>query len=487
MRKLHQLQFILFCLGFISTSVLSAGLQPASSVLTPRDVLPIKRPFDQLAFENYVATCKTELEFDSLPQFDCTDINFRPPTNEPNFENTNDFVAHRKVNDFVDSVFICRWVQEKLPSTNPAAEVDDIIAATGEMIVHNRANGNTCFFELKTANKTLIINGALASSVPMVATTNPPSPTDTNAFQFWNPPGETVKTACTVCHSAGPYIASPQIAEALAQYGLMNDGHDVQGERYKAVGSLAATFNNYIAKTLDPNLTQCSSACHVTAGKRTVFDSELFSARSITNAIIMPSLNHVIAEINARHEMPPNHPFSPYRWINRDTPADAGDYERLSAVETEYNQIYKTCKNPEYMQAHEVDNTLMMATNEFVDEIDTFNLHDGLVCLNADQADGRCTSYETRYRCNGKWTSWQSNEGVSGTGDNETRDRFKFPSWCKTPYAIQARYYTGDKAHVVNGPPDRLHQFNKNGLVCRNKDQPSGERCHDYTVRFICP
>jgi Mucin-2 protein WxxW repeating region len=485
MRKFSPFHVLVLATSCFSLS--SMAVTTFKSAISPGDLAPIKRPYDQVAFENYVATCKTELEFDTIPQFDCTDINFRPPTNEPNFEDTNDFVAHRKVNDFVDSVFICRWVQEKLAGTDPAAKVDDILAATGEMIVHNRSNGNTCFFQLKTVNKTLVVNGALASSAPRVATTNPPSPTDSNAFQFWDSPGETVKTACTVCHSAGAYIASPQIADALAQYGLMNDGHDTKGEKYKAVGSLGATFNNYIAKTLDPNLTNCSKACHVTAGNKTVFDSELFAGRSISNAIIMPSLNYVIDEIISTHEMPPNHPFSPYRWINRDTPADAGDYERLSAVATEYAEIYKTCKTPQYMQAHEVDNTLMMETDDFVDTIDTFNLHDGLICLNADQATGRCNSYETRYRCNGKWTTWQSHDSPGSTGDHEKRSSYSFPATCTAPYAIQARYYIGDKAHIVNGPPDRLYQFDKNALVCRNKDQPTGERCHDYTVRFICP
>jgi Mucin-2 protein WxxW repeating region len=482
MRKINLFYLILLACSCFSFNLMAATFK---SAISPGDVPPIKRPADLVAFENYVATCKTELEFETIPQFDCTDINFRPPTNEPNFENTNDFVAHRKVNDFVDSVFICRWVQEKLVGTDPAAKVDDILAATGEMIVHNRTNGNTCFFQLKTVNKTLVVNGALASSSPKVGTTNPPSPTDSNAFQFWDSPGETAKTACTICHSAGPYIASPQIVGALAHYGLMNDGHDVKGERYKAVGSLASAFNNQIAKTLDPNLTQCSKACHVTAGNRAVFDSDLASGRDITNAIIMPSLNFVIDEIKARNEMPPNAPFSDYRWINRDTPADAGDYERMSAVQTEYPQLY--CKNPQSLQAHEVDSTFMMETEDFVDVIDTFNLHDGLICLNADQASGRCNSYETRYRCNGKWTSWQSNESPSGTGDNENRSRYKFPASCTSPYAIQARYYIENTAHVVNGPPDRLYQFDKNALVCRNKDQPTGERCHDYTVRFICP
>jgi hypothetical protein len=484
MRLLKIILLSFTCLSLYSLTANAQTIFNPGAVSTSATTTIIEKK----SFENYVAACKTELGFDTIPQFECTDINFRPPTNEPDFENTNDFVAHRKVNDFVDAVFICRWVQEThRPSTSPFALVDDVIAATGEMIVHNRTNGNTCFFQLKTANKTLVINGAVASSAPRVATTNPPSPTDTNAFLSWDTPSETAKTACTVCHSAGAYIASPQIAEALAQYGLMNDAHDTKGERYKAVGSLGPLFNNYIAKTYDPALSQCSKACHVTAGNRTAFDSDLFSARSITNAIIMPSLNHVISEIIARHDMPPNHPFSPYRWVNRDTPADAGDYERLSAVETEYPEIYKGCTAPQYMQAHEVDNALLMKTDDFVDVIDTFNLHDGLICLNADQASGRCNSYETRYRCNGKWTSWQSNESPSGTGDNENRSRYTFPEACTAPYAIQARYYIGSKAYVVNGPPDRLYQFDQNGLVCRNKDQPSGERCHDYTVRFICP
>jgi Mucin-2 protein WxxW repeating region len=488
MRILIRLHLILLCLGFISTSALSAGLQSASSVLTPGDIPPIKVPADPVpSFTKYVNTCKSELEFDAIPQFPCIETLFRFTPGTGPFLNTRDFVAHRKINTFVDVVFACRWA-----NPNPNSNVN-VTAISGEMIVHNRANGKTCFFQLQNVG---------TKKDPKVDTTNPPSPSEPLAYLFWDKPEETAKTQCTGCHSAGPWIASSPIVEALATYGLINDGHDTFGDRYTAIGSIGPEFNRIAKLNRQPTnsgLNTCANKCHAVGGVTPVGTT---IGQSIipdinTGFIAIPSINIVINELlgisnpnnlSKLERMPPIDPHSHFRWINRDTPDNtaAGDYERLSAVQTEFSEIYETCKNPQYMQAHEVDNTLMMETDDFVDVIDTFNLHDGLICLNADQASGRCNSYETRYRCNGKWTSWQNNEGVSGTGDNETRARYKFPTSCTAPYAIQARYYIGNEAHVVNGPPDRLYQFDKNGLVCRNKDQPDG-KCHDYTVRFMCP
>jgi Mucin-2 protein WxxW repeating region len=484
MRILIRLQLILLCLGFISTSALAAGLQSASAVLTPSDIPPIKVPVDPVpSFTKYVNTCKSELEFDAIPQFSCVDIGFRgAPREGGKFSNSNDFVAHRKINHFVDAVFACRWVASN-PDIRPAI--------SGELIVHNRSSGKTCFFQLQNVGTT---------KNPAVDTTNPPSPTGPLAYLFWDKPEETVKTKCTGCHSAGPWIASAPIVAALASYGLINDGHDTFGTKYTAVGSIGPELNKIAQLNRQPSssaLNSCASQCHIVGG---VTPAGTNIGKSIVpdvnvGFIAIPSINIAIDELlgisnpnffKELERMPPTDPYSNFRWINRDTPADAGDYERLSAVETEYNEIYKTCKNPQYMQAHEVDNTLMMETDDFVDTIDTFNLHDGLICLNADQTTGRCNSYETRYRCNGKWTTWQSHDSPGSTGDHEKRSSYSFPATCTAPYAIQARYYIGDEAHIVNGSPDRLYQFDKNGLVCRNKDQPDG-KCHDYTVRFMCP
>lgn len=486
---------VVAALAFILIKIADAAtLTSAIGVITPGNTtLPeetIFTPKGSLA--KYVETCQTELGFDIIPQMDCRDINFRTPTNIPGFRASNDWVSHAQINSSVDVLFACRWVQNNSGESG---------TASGEMLIHNRHNGNTCFFKLKvkgtknpdtnTDTGFLIFpdfahGGTFFVQAP---TTNPPPPTAFNADQFWEKPEAIVndeREVCTRCHSAGPYIASPEIVGALAKYGLINDSHDVHGKMYKAVGSVfEKTFNSYIKLTMQnpkSSTALCANQCHLVGGNSTILDTSL-SPTDAANNIIMPSINRVIDDITLH--MPPSDPFSDYRWINRDIPADAGDYERMSDVKTEYPAFY--CANPKYMQAHEVDNTWIMETNAFVDVIDTFNLHDGLVCLNADQPNGKCNSYETRYRCNGKWTSWQSNESPSGTGDNENRSRYVFPSACTAPYAIQARYYIGNEAHVVTGPPDRLFQYDKNGLVCRNKDQPEGESCHNYTVRFICP
>jgi Mucin-2 protein WxxW repeating region len=496
-KKLFLVKLFMVCFCGLADIAFSANsLIPAKTALTPENLLPIKTPFvSTSSFAEYVKTCREELAFDFIPQMDCRDINFRPRTNESGFQRSNDWVSHLQVNANVDVLFACRWVEKNTGFSG---------TASGEMLIHNRANGNTCFFKLKvegvepeperdTSTGFLIFPKARNGSFHIQApTTNPASPTAFNAEQFWEAPETIVDNdsdVCTRCHSAGPYIASPEIVSALAQYGLINDGHDVHGRNYKAVGIIfEKKFNSYINQTIQTpssSTATCASLCHLVGGNSTKLNTTS-SPTDATRNIIMPSINRIIDDIVKGH-MPPNDPFSDYRWINRDTPADAGDYERLSAVKTEFNEIYESCKTPEYMQAHEVDNTLMMTTNDFVDVINTFNLHDGLICLNADQANGRCNSYETRYRCNGKWTSWQSHDSPGSTGDHEKRSSYSFPATCTAPYAIQARYYIGNEAHIVNGSPDRLYQFDKNGLVCRNKDQPSGESCHNYTVRFICP
>jgi hypothetical protein len=96
--------------------------------------------FAQTPLESYVARCKSQLGFETLPRFDCRGENFRPRTNQIHFRETNDWVNYRRVTDAVDAVFACRWVDLDEGKSR---------AASGEMIVHNRYTGDTCFFELR--------------------------------------------------------------------------------------------------------------------------------------------------------------------------------------------------------------------------------------------------------------------------------------------------------------------------------------------------
>ncbi|HEX2583909.1 MAG TPA: hypothetical protein VHL14_02165, partial [Steroidobacteraceae bacterium] len=136
------------------------------------------------------------------------------------------------------------------------------------------------------------------------------------------------------------------------------------------------------------------------------------------------------------------------------------------------------------LSAHVIDSDEIINTNDAPDILNRFNLQDGLVCLNKDQPGGLCQNYQTRYLCNGRWTAWQDNDDPSYSGDWEQRNGFK--NLCASPAGIQARYKTGSKWIIFNGPPDRLVEFDNKGLVCHNADQ-NNFQCSNYVVRFECP
>jgi len=426
-------------------------------------------------FSDYVQECKDGLGINSIPQFDCRDVNFRVPDGSSEFARSNDFVAHRSINDVVEAVFACRWVRSR---------TGDSHAASGEMLVHNRSNGKTCFFALDPINKTVVVDTVLASNEPVVGTTNPPSPTDSDASSFWASPTSVKFTGCTRCHSSGPYIASPQIVHALEKFGLINDGHDTWASNYKAVGTtFGQHFNDLITGTLQPGssaLTQCSSQCHVVGGNPSQIGDSSAGAQ-----IIIPSINLVIDDDLGGGHMPPNDPESDYRWINRDDPGYSGDHEDLAAIAREYPPF--ACSNPNYIEAHVVDSDEIITTN-LPDKFNRFNLQDGLVCLSSEQSGGhRCRDYQTRYMCNGRFTAFQNNDDPSGSGDWEPRNTFfsKYSGSCANPTWIQARFMDRGKWVYINGPADRLAEFDTGGLVCLNSQQDNG-KCSNYVVRFNC-
>jgi len=426
-------------------------------------------PANAETLKEYVSACKNQLGFDSIPKFSCKDIKFRSATNVPylglDFSQSDDFVAHRQINDSVDAVFACRWVAK-----NGAPDR----AVSGEMIIHNRHNGGTCFFELKDRNE--------VAAYPQ-KNINPVSPEASNASVDWSEPAQVV--TCTGCHTAGAYVASPEIVGALAKFGLINDGHDVWGGFYSAAGSSGSALAARLNTEIQQHVTQpvCASACHVMRGDPAI--DSVVGAGLVFGAVVMPSINHIITEVSDKNAMPPNGVYSDYRWVNRDDPRYSGDYERLSDVKNEYPPFY--CKTPSFMQARLIDDGTVYATNATNDVLNTFNVQEGLVCMNADQASGACNDYQTRYRCgDGSWGDWEQHDRPNASGDFERRSSYTSCGSKGEPTAIQAKYVSGGRMYVIDGPPDRLYQFDRYGLVCRNQDQPSGERCHNYAVRFIC-
>ena len=453
---------------------------------------PMTKSGSQIAFEDYVASCKAGAEIDAIPQLDCNDINFRNPNGNPDFSKSTDYVAHTKVTSVVDAVFACRWVHANEGMTIQGfINEGDIVAASGEMIVHNKVSGKTCFFKMRPANTTQPIDGATANQYERIATTKPSSPTDADGFKYWDTPDNVLAEACTQCHAAGPWIASPQIVGALARFGLINDGHDTLNQRYSAIGSNGSKLNQYAQDSVTVGATQfnnCSARCHVKAGAGLRSDDiNTTGSSTATGFIIIPSITRVINDVNMGGAMPPNSPHSDYRWVNMDTPGGAGgDWERLKDLNANRPQF--ACLNGvKEVQMQAVDSGRVISSADFPDVLRAFNLLDGLVCKNADQKDGHtCADYQTRYHCgSGAWTKWRNLSTPSSDGDDESRANF--PSMCSNPWEIKAQVVVNGKVKYFGyGPPDRMQEFNTTvGVACRNSVQPSGQ-CQDYTVRYIC-
>ena len=441
-------------------------------------------------FSDYVKACKSALGISSIPKFTCKSINFRQPTTVReqglDFSQSSDWVGHRVINDSVDAVFACRWVEQ---NNNPGN------AGKGEMIVHNRRSGATCFFDLKDNGGK---QGYPESDI------DPVSPTASNAATFWEVPSN-----CTQCHSAGPYIASPEIVGALQTFGLINDGHDAGQDNvsriYHAIGSTASQLNSLI-QTAQPD--SCTRGCHYVSNDPSI--GPIIGSGQVTNAVLMPSINNIINEVLASPaQMPPDDASSDfssdYRWMNHDRASGSGDWELLSDEANQFYGIYSTCQNPTVLQAHVVDSGDIISSDT-PDVLHTFNLRDGLECRNSEQSSGLCHDWQVRYMCNGAWTDWINNDSPNDHGDYERRTDPGYKNLCASPTEMEAKtdvavmqivgqagfppipiYAPVPITEYFFAPNDRLEAFDPSyGLACVNSDQPDG-KCSNYVVRFICP
>jgi len=357
-------------------------------------------------------------------------------------------------------------------------------------------------------------------------------------------PGDT-QLKCAGCHVSGPYIASPRIAPFLAHFGLLNNGHPTNGPGdltlpngqpiYSAVG---ATFNHWNSDLIAGfNVAGgCASGCHSIANTQIPSPPpphQLLPFSDIVEGeIVIPSITSDIALIenatfpdangNPIPAMPADlNPNSPYRWVNMDSPLSPsqGEAQTLSDLHQRYPDFY--CPNPTALEAHAIFtgdsanfagggffanpqtgnfdpsvfatqnfdgtgasvNDFKFSTSDALpDRLHTFNLRDGLVCVNSEQENGQqCHDYATRYLCNGEWSQWYNTDSPSGDGDHEERTRDQ--NLCATPRLIQAHTVVNGATVTFNGPNDRLAQFTPFGLVCNNADQPDGQ-CSSYVVRF---
>jgi hypothetical protein len=330
-----------------------------------------------------------------------------------------------------------------------------------------------------------------------VPSTYPVSPTHANAVYTWEELGKfnaRGNKICTECHAAGPYIASPQIADELARFGLMNDGHDTLNSKYYPVIP-GADYKNPDAQRrftlpIDNATPGCAAGCHVIANQPLRVAGcgpshaqwPLCESPSNVGNILMPGINVIINDILNGTAMPPTSASSHYRWINRDSPyLSAEDKESLSSLRSAHPKL--TCDKPSRMEARRVDSSIILKSNDIPDKLQYFDLQNGLMCMDLDNIfSGGCRNYQTRYKCDDEWTPWQDSQPWP-LGDLEPRSAFKR---CEKPTDIQARYKDGDEYKVVHGPRDRLRTFSKETLECRNSDQDDGQ-CSNYSVRYVCP
>jgi Mucin-2 protein WxxW repeating region/Ricin-type beta-trefoil lectin domain-like len=420
--------------------------------------------------DDYVATCKTELGFTSIPQLDCNDGFLFLGNSSP----INDYVGHHAVNNDVDAVFACRWL-------TPFGSTEGFTGAqTVEMLVHNRKNGKTCFFASRSdaAEKAII-----------------KSPTAADADAYWMQPAAVNSNfQCVGCHVAGPYIASTAIADELQKFGLLNDGHDTfvldkngnpVSNAFHVVGSTFSQWNDIVRNQhLTRHDQTCAANCHgVGYGSNIPSIMVFFSG---FNQTLIPSLKGVINSFDANGEMPPRADdqvkgHSDYRWINQDTVDNEGDSENFVNAKLKFPELLKYCGEPGLVKAHIVGNNFTFSSNNpFPDKLDRFNLRDGLRCLNSQQADGSCSNYKTSYLCDGEWTGWLNRDSPNATGDHEGRASLNI---CESPTAIKAKTVVNGVSYEAYGPSDRLTKFDNTGLVCNNLDQPD-DKCHNYVVHY---
>lgn len=452
---------------------------------------------------NYVSACRSQLNFQnvSIPDLDCYDGDLFATASDFNKNGSvNDYMGYRKITDQVDLAFACRWLFGSKDDRKHPISV--------EMLIHNRNNGNTCFFSAKG-----FVSGD-SNQVSSIIT----SPTSPAATSFWDSPaGVDAHVRCIGCHVSGPYIATPTIAPFLAKYGLLNNRHDTLSDvatsntnvpvKYHAISGTVngvpgafSLWDGLKQSYIDPVESSCSEGCHMIGTLSP--QGDIFQLQRGPTTILTSPVNELL-EINHANAMPPDSDGSVYRWINLDTPGDGVETENFAdarnATTTLVPKLLENCDAPGLMEAHVVG-----SNHEFViaqpsrfaflpDKLSVFNLKDGLVCLNSDQEPGRqCEDYRIRYECTSPdgektMTDWYNMDSPGFGGDHE--ERYKDANLCTSPAGSKA---TAIEAAVTlsngwtyssYGPNDRLESFSQYGLTCNNADQPDGQ-CSNYVIYY---
>lgn len=381
---------------------------------------------------NYVQQCQTELEFTAsqVKQMNCNDGYFFASNSRSGI---NDYVVHQKVNQNVDMIAACRW-GDSIFGLNQNTKFMQL-----EMIIHNRVKGGTCFFAAKDVGTG--DNRFRPVSPVIVPVTSFPA-----ADGYWLKPSEMAnkllysngnpfggpdyqeKMTCVRCHSQGPYIASRRIAPFLANLGLLNDGHHTKADfsasgHYYVVGSREHT-------QADPGSHPLGNWNYLIArNNRPATDSPCSGA---CHALARDSVDATLTPL-----------FVPIGDLT--SPLDRGA-PVLPSIKTDINELIGSGG----MEPWQEDSPYHWINNDQPGtdavEIETFTSHK--------------LKYPVTYYCGAP--GWIEANAV-GTG---------------SPFNSLAIAFI----------PNKLRNFNlRDGLVCLNADQPSGQTCRDYQVSYKCP
>ena len=461
----------------------------------------------------YVSACRTQLSIPTTTTWNPTDC-YEGDLFAQGGE-ISDYIGYRKVTDQVDYAFICRWLKGDKVARQKAISV--------EATLHNRQNGNTCYF---SALDSMPPNAESKVSAMVV------SPLASNATSYWTTPADVNQNVrCINCHVSGVYIATPRIAPFLAKYGLVNNGHDTlsevtsdelslpnptSNEKYRAVVTPPASTSAFAQWNTQKHSylsgSGCSEGCHLVGGDSPQ-QADIMATRRGPETVL-PGFESIMFMINNVGAMPPYQWDSHYRWINLDTSGDGVEKENFAdamnathlavpnlALPANFDGSYCPAGSvPKDMEVHAVgvgvENSFSFSgMTNIAEKLRSFNLKDGLVCLNSDQDPNvSCRDFDVGYLCpSGNWTNTYWNHTVNSNGGDDHEERSfsnsAIVAACggKQPVGIRARYFIatrgGQSPQIFIGPNDRLARMSQYGLTCNNSEQPDGQ-CSNYVARF---
>lgn len=238
---------------FYNKIKLSTLLSFSLSIITA-----ISLPTHAETLSEFSQSCATELNFQGpIPGFNCMD-GVELPTEK--FGNNCDAQAqlggvgciagsrlgHLDLgNPDVVGIWICRKY-----SNYDTAQDDDFHDVA--MIIHNKStgkteSGKTCYFQNNLDSQ---------SDGPQV-----PSPEAQNASTLWSSPQTTAGIGCATCHSNDPFLVTPHVSEAFAQFDLMDGATNPKGA-YSVIGDDFQSFNSTVQNLRTEG---CGGSCHYSA------------------------------------------------------------------------------------------------------------------------------------------------------------------------------------------------------------------------------